>query len=786
MKRKDLFFIFLLIITYFIVILITTHSGKYILGSQTDFEIQHYLIPDYFRTLFYSTHDLFPDFALNLGAGENIYYFSYYGLLNPIIMLSYLLPMIDMLKFITISMSSIILVSTILFYYYLRKNSVSSLISFLSSFMFLCCAPLIFHSHRHIMFVNYMPFLIMGFYGIDRFIIKKKSLLLIISVLLMILTSYYFSVSGIIVLFILGIFKYMSYKKVNFKSIFKFSLKLISRIIISVFCSMILLLPTLYTLLNGRSSSSSKINISSLFKPDNYMLGGSYSIGLSIICLIGTVYLVFKGKKENKILSVLIMLISVFPVFNFILNGTLYINAKSLIPFIPLILFNLSYFFTDIFKNKILKIALTLISIILSLHLCINTNVKDKLIESDKINNNFNNNYNKYISDTIKNDNYRVNTSLIDKMYINKVGVENEYKTTMYSSTFNKNYMDVYNSLFNNPLPYRNKFMITSSNNIIFQMFMGEKYIFTKDNYNKIYKKINNYDKVNVYKNDYVLPIGYATDRVINEKEFDKLSYKDINVLGNVVTEGKTNTDIINPSSVNYNIKSFENLEYKKTDYGYEINSLKDGKLKVELEDDLYNKLVFINFDILNNSSCKSGDLSIKINDVINKLTCKTWKYYNENSNFGYVIVPSSNSLDITFDKGNYKIGNIRVKTLDFNTIKDVNKKVDPLIIENMKGDKITGNIDVKSDSYFTISIPYDKGFEILVDEKPVNYYKVNKSFIGFNISKGKHKIEISYKAPLKNIGIIISVIGFVLCTLVYIYERRCNDENDIDNSAVL
>ena len=67
-----------------------------IFGSTTDWIGQHTTFADYFRTLFYDTHDLFPDYAFHIGSGSNIYYFSYYGLLNPLLMISYLLPHVSM------------------------------------------------------------------------------------------------------------------------------------------------------------------------------------------------------------------------------------------------------------------------------------------------------------------------------------------------------------------------------------------------------------------------------------------------------------------------------------------------------------------------------------------------------------------------------------------------------------------------------------------------------------------------------------------------------------------
>ena len=48
-------------------------------GSVTDWSCQHFAVPEYLRMRFYETHDIFPDFAMQLGAGQNIYNLSYYG-----------------------------------------------------------------------------------------------------------------------------------------------------------------------------------------------------------------------------------------------------------------------------------------------------------------------------------------------------------------------------------------------------------------------------------------------------------------------------------------------------------------------------------------------------------------------------------------------------------------------------------------------------------------------------------------------------------------------------------
>ena len=77
--------IFILLIIGLILCLIPIFSGK-LFGSNVDWINQHITFANYFRNNFYKTGKLLPDIAWNLGLGQNIYNFSYYGLLNPIIL----------------------------------------------------------------------------------------------------------------------------------------------------------------------------------------------------------------------------------------------------------------------------------------------------------------------------------------------------------------------------------------------------------------------------------------------------------------------------------------------------------------------------------------------------------------------------------------------------------------------------------------------------------------------------------------------------------------------------
>ena len=183
-----------------------------IFGSNVDWISQHSVIPDYFRKQFYETGELFPEFAANIGGGQNIYHFSYYGLFSPVIPISYLFPSVKMGDYLMGASIVSLTASAELLYGWLLRRGFSGRISFMTALMYLLSGPMIFHSYCQIMFVNYMPFLCMAFWGVDNYFEKGGKLLYTVSVFLMILTSFYFSIGGMLVLVLYGIYRYVEGK----------------------------------------------------------------------------------------------------------------------------------------------------------------------------------------------------------------------------------------------------------------------------------------------------------------------------------------------------------------------------------------------------------------------------------------------------------------------------------------------------------------------------------------------------------------------------------------------
>ena len=71
--KRDFFSILFIIASFFIIFLVLIINKGVSYGSTIDYQYQHYMIPEYFRTLFYDTKQVFPSYAFNLGMGQNIY-----------------------------------------------------------------------------------------------------------------------------------------------------------------------------------------------------------------------------------------------------------------------------------------------------------------------------------------------------------------------------------------------------------------------------------------------------------------------------------------------------------------------------------------------------------------------------------------------------------------------------------------------------------------------------------------------------------------------------------------
>ena len=828
--KNDIINILTLIIISLVIVLVLVNFTNFF-GSKKDWISQHVMFPDYLRKLFYDTGDIFPNFAFNLGGGQNIYNISYYGLFNPIILISYLLPFVSMITYIELSMIVCLIVSIILMYYFLRRRF-DLKVSFVSTLLFLTAGCFIFHLHRHIMFVDYMPFLLMALIGVDKYFDKKKITLLVIAIFLMILTSYYFSVVGLVCVLLYGIFRYIEDKrcdKIAVKDFFREGFKFIFIMLIPVFLSCFLLLPTAYSLLDGRTATNKSISLLGLFIPNfdiSNTLYSSYSLGLSAIFIIALIYGIITKERAVKVISIIFSVLLVFPIFDYVFNGGMYLNGKAFIPIIPLAILLISYFLKNVFNNKnklkisiiislivvvinlpvfvykeqnlcllfvvdmVLLIIFLLISYklekkiilhiylgVMSLVLVIPTNFSDTFVTKEFYDTLDYRETNNIVKQVLDKDNsfYRMSDQSDKLNKANYIYNIDYYTGSIYSSLSNSYYKDFYNNLINNEFIYRSYGMLTGNNNIFYNFYMGNKYLLNSSN------GMIGYDEISdgIYRNEDVLPIGYSTSKIMSLDEYNRLNYfeKLDAYLNYAIVDGDYSGSYVKKIKdyvPDYSILENKNLKIEENNGEYFIKAFKDNKLVIKLNNISDSDILLLRFKMLYDNKCSEDDSYITINGVSNKLTCRSWKYHNNNYDFEYSLSGNDN-LEITFSEDKFKLSNPSFAIYNYNDLTSINDEISPFVIDRdkTKGDVIEGSINVKDDGYFKLSIPYDKGFEIYVDGKNTPYEVVNRSFIGFKINEGSHDIRVVYVSPLFKEGLVISGVGLVLFVVTVIYNRK-------------
>ena len=587
--------------------------GRYgVFGSKVDWISQHSVLPDYFRQQFYNTGQLFPEFAANIGGGQNIYNFAYYGLYSPVVLISYFLPFVKMSDYMMAVGVISLLAAVLLFYKWLLRRGITSRLSFLTALLFLLSGPMIYHSYNQIMFVNYMPFLCLAFLGVDRYFEKQKAGLYTISVFLMILTSFYFSIGGMFALVLYGIYRYSEGKEKlgeNIKILgfvsdgFRFLLPMLTAVLMSA----VLLVPTAMALVGGREGGH-KTALSALLIPEIpifRVVYTPYGIGLTTLAITVLITGLTYQKLYEKFLHIACIVILTVPLFAYLLNGGLYIRDKVMIPFLPLLCYLIATYLEKQKRREIsfwagaLPFLLTIVLVymgreqgkyseyldwvlvdalvmlvcypifywkkfdwvlivvpigFLALYGVVLHKSADKMIEPAFYEEVTNKQIRTEIEELTEKENgfYRMEqsgTTSENAANLNRIWNMQQYVSSIYSSSYNPAYQKFRTETFLVEQPFRNVLMQSVTENPIYQKLMGIKYILSEQEITG-YQQEKKVGDVTVYKNEEVLPIAYVTNQMISEKAYEDLAFPYSQLAFLRFAVGKSVNDTGNPKEV--------------------------------------------------------------------------------------------------------------------------------------------------------------------------------------------------------------------------------------------
>ena len=362
-------------------------------GYGSDWLSQHLPLAETLRSAMLDSGRLLPLY-LHLGGGSSVYDFAYYGLLRPDILLGCLFPQVGMEYLLAgYSLAGIVLGTNLLFWWLRRRlrSEPSGARAAAFAAMLYAAANCLFHAHNQLMFVNYLPFLILTLIGIDRMAEQGKGAWLVTGGLsLVYLHSFYYSISCLAVCGIYaidwvrgmrGVCRAIADMRCTSEPIGamrgdhaqahvcelrgarasgspacagklrrsesgtkcekrakSFVLRLAGCVCLSIGLCAVLLLPTGLDILSGSKDGgvfAAQLKLLDLTLEG--MLYTPYGMGLTLISLY--CLLTALAQRKTRFLAICMLAIVTIPAVSLLLNGLLYARGKILIPFLlPMLL----------------------------------------------------------------------------------------------------------------------------------------------------------------------------------------------------------------------------------------------------------------------------------------------------------------------------------------------------------------------------------------------------------------------------------------------------------------
>ena len=817
--------------------------GRYgIFGAKVDWLSQHSVLPDYFRQQFYATGKLFPEFAANLGGGQNIYHFAYYGLYSPLILPSYLLPFVKMSDYIMAVSITGLTASVLLFYYWLKSRKTDAGTAFILSLMFLLAGPMIGQYSGQIMFVDYMPFLCLALIGVDRYFEQEKSGLFTISVFLMIMTSFYFSIGGMLALVLYGLHRYFEQReecRVTVSTFLIDGLCFVRPMLLAVLMGSFFLVPTALALTGGRSKGQN-ISLASFIIPQITVERFAYSIyGIGLTTLVITVLLtgLLYRKVYEKVLTYGCVIVLVIPVFAYLLNGGLYIRDKVFIPFLPLLCYLIGIYLEKCRKRELSFIAgivpyiITAIFVYMARNQFVSKGIGESIWKALLAESILflicyvlycaMKRYHKETKEILMlalpsviclavtmNTFYQMKPDryVSRKLYRDVVGEQNRqavkealkdddgYYRTEQMGSDDENVADL-NRIWD--VDQNITSIYSSAYNPDYQTFRQKTFgleepfrngMMQSVSKNPVFQRMMGVRYI-VSDSDvpgYTLVKKCGTTGIYQNKDAAPVMY----ATDRVMTEEEykklafpyNQTAFLEYAVVGEHTESSDQnimTAYAPVSLKMANNRTTGGAEQKKMQQEGQKQILFLRFRVDNAHPNK--DVAVWINGIRNKLSAKDHVYYNENKIFTYAVPlkDGEDNISVTFGKGKYRLRNVQAYLGSLPERSELLYQSEIQVDKKQTEDNvIQGTIRVKKDGWFITSIPYDKHFKIYIDGKETEIQKVNTAFLGCKIESGNHEVKIIYHAPGTTTGKILSLIGMAGFLLLLVREKGRREES--------
>jgi uncharacterized membrane protein YfhO len=312
----------------------------------------------------------------------------------------------------------------------------------------------------------------------------------------------------------------------------------------------------------------------------------------------------------------------------------------------------------------------------------------------------------------------------------------------------------------------------------LYSLFQGKYLIREKDKTDTIpfgFKKMLESKHYNVYQNMNVLPFIRTTNRVYSETALEKSSplVREYAMLEGVIISSnniKTMTELpVAPNIIERTIIKTVGASYK----GDRL-SVKEEKGGIDLlvnETSPNTKDYYVSFEL--KSLARDQGFTLKINDyrTTRKSNKSIYKTYDDHLT---IRVPKAETIKIRVPKGNYLLKDLALYEENYKKLEVAKKHASQDVDMNWSHHKLTITYNNQlNDLFMILPIPYERGWEVMINNEIKPVQKVNYSFIGFPIEKGMNHIQLIYYPPFFRISLIVTIISTIVSFLICKYTRK-------------
>ncbi len=300
------------------------------------------------------------------------------------------------------------------------------------------------------------------------------------------------------------------------------------------------------------------------------------------------------------------------------------------------------------------------------------------------------------------------------------------------------------------------------------ESFLGLKYIVADDKLMKPYNVVEHIGDVNIYHNQYALPIGFVCDKGVEDAVVHTGSkFRRQNEIYSVITGEET--------EIFYPVQSvevlYENIEAMQEDNRTYLKKIDDNKeafvqynIKAASED-----MIYIYLDSRSNVAAE-----LFVNDVY----CGNYlDYYNSNiysigeyaegEEIRVKIKLNSHDMYLFAEAFYHEDLNVIEKCVDKLSAKSENTG-----IEKISSSNVIWKGSLKEDGVLVFTIPNEPGWHAYVDGQKTETMTVIDKLIGISLSEGEHNVEIRYIPVGLKTGAAVTVVSLFVCIVLFLIKR--------------